>query len=141
MEQESPVHCGNCGDYIPLYKLPFIPSGSCSDVYEQEHYRLMEWKKAYRDVDRLFMNCLSDRFTYRQMNKLDSQLSKDGRDICKAYEDVVGIPFYYYVFYYRKTSALCPSCGGDWKINSEKTFIDYKCDKCRLVADEMPIKK
>lgn len=32
------------------------------------------------------MYCSSDRFTYRQLNKLDSQLSKIGFDICKELE-------------------------------------------------------
>jgi len=132
----SPVVCGQCGKSVSLYKLPHI-------LGQQEHYGVLGWYQAYKNVDSLFLYCLSDRFTYRQMNNPESQLSKYGRDICKAFEEATGIPFYYYLFHYqglhgrRKTPAICPSCGKDWKLTGKKTFIDYKCDKCRLVADEV----
>jgi len=48
-----------------------------------------------------------------------------------------GIPSYYYLFNHRKTATVCPSCGGNWKLTGDKTFIAYKCNKCRLVADEV----
>ncbi len=83
------------------------------------------------------MACLSDRFTYRQMHNLDSTLSKSGRYICKEFEDLTGTPFYYYLFHHNKTPTACPVCGNDWKLIGENTFIDYKCEKCRLVADEV----
>lgn len=135
-DDESPVVCGRCGKSVPLYKLPHI-SG------EDEHHGVLGWKTAYRDMDSLWLYCLSDRFTYRQMNDAHSQLSKIGRDICKEFEEATGIPFYYYLFHStglsgkKKTPDSCPDCGGDWKLTGEKTFVDYKCDKCRLVADEV----
>ena len=30
---------------------------------------------------------------------------------------------------------FCRICGGDWKQNEEDLF-DYKCDKCKIVADK-----
>ena len=128
-DEESPVVCGNCGRSVPLYKLPHI-------LMEDEHHGVLGWKQAYRDVDGLYIYCLSDRFTYRQMHDVNSRLSKDGRDICKAFEDATGIPFYYYLFHHKKTPVTCPVCGKGWKLTGDKTFIDYKCEKCRLVADE-----
>ena len=135
-DEESPVVCGRCGKSVPLYKFPHI-SG------EQEHHGVLGWKEIYRDLDSVWLYCLSDRFTYRQMNNIDSQLSKIGRELCREFETATGIPFYYYLFYAdnlsgtRKTPTRCPVCDGDWKLTGEKTFIDYKCDKCRLVADEV----
>lgn len=133
---ESPVFCGRCGKSVPLYKLPHI-------FGEDEHHQVISWNRSYREVDSLFMQCLSDRFTYRQLNDVNSQLSKTGREICSEFEKATGVPFYYYVYHYvglsgkRKTPETCPVCGGEWKLNGEKTFIDYKCDRCRLVADEV----
>lgn len=129
-DEESPVVCGRCGHSVPLYKLPHI-------LEQQEHYGVLGWKEAYCHTDNLYMYCLSDRFTYRQMNSPDSRLSKIGRDICQQFEAATGLPFYYYLFYDKNTPKLCPLCGGEWKLNGEKTFVDYKCDKCRLVADEV----
>lgn len=91
------------------YKFPHIEG-------EQEHHGILGWKGAYRDVDSLFMYCLSDRFTYRQMNKPDSQLSITEREICKELEEATGAPFYYYLFHYKKTPETCPVCGGEWTL-------------------------
>ena len=129
ISSESPVVCGDCGKTVPLYKLPFI-------FDEKEHYSVLRWQWAYKSIDSLWMQCLSDRFTYRQLHNPTSQLSKDGRDICSAFEEKLGKPFFYYLFNSSKTSKTCPICGTDWKIYGEKTFVDYKCDKCRLVADK-----
>ena len=136
-DEESPVVCGRCGRSIALYNLPYICDEGTSGHFENEHYSTLSWKDEYRAVDKLWMACLSDRFTFRQMHNWDSALSKTGRHICKEFEELTGIPFYYYLFNYKKTSAKCPSCGGNWKLTGEKSFIDYKCEKCRLVADKV----
>ena len=135
-ETDSPVVCGDCGKSVSLYKLPYL-------FNENEHHSILGWKEAYSEIDSLWMYCLSDRFTYRQLNKLDSQLSKIGLDICKQIEKATDIPTYYYLFHARglwhtnNTPAECPSCGKNWRLSCVETFIDYKCDQCRLVADEV----
>ena len=37
--------------------------------------------------------------------------------------------------FYGKHSSKCPVCGGDWK-QPEDSLFDYKCDKCKIVADK-----
>jgi len=130
VENDSPVVCGDCAKSVPLYKLPHL-------FNENEHHGILGWKESYSDIDGLWMYCLSDRFTYRQLNNLDSQLSKIGIDICKELEKATSIPTYYYLFQSNKSKEHCPICGSDWKLSGEKIFIDYKCDQCRLVADEV----
>jgi predicted nucleic acid-binding Zn ribbon protein len=126
---ESPVVCGDCGKTVPLYRLPHI-------MNSDEHYGVLGWQGAYKSTDALWIYCLSDRFTFRQMHDPQSQLSKCGMDICKAFEEKLGKPFFYYLYNNNRTNKTCPVCGGNWKIHGEKTFVDYKCEKCRLVADE-----
>lgn len=126
---ESPVICGDCGKAVPLYKLPYI-------LNPDEYFEVLGWQGAYKSTDVLWTYGLSDRFTFRQMHDPKSQLSKDGIDICRAFEEKLSKPFYYYVFNMYRTNEMCPVCGADWKIHGEKTFVDYKCDKCRLVSDE-----
>jgi len=60
-----------------------------------------------------------------------------GKDICEAFEKEEGRPFYYYLFrYYSPHKDTCPVCGEHWKPRSDnKSFIDFRCDKCRLVGD------
>jgi len=68
-------------------------------------------------------------------------LSKMGLEICQAFEKATGKPFYYYLFryyarYYSTKKQNCPICGSEWKLAEDNTaFINYQCDKCRLVAD------
>ena len=126
---ESPVVCGDCGKSIPLYKLPHIN--------ENEHYDVLGWQNAYKKVDALWMYGFSDRFTFRYMHDPNSNLSIAGIDICKAFEEKLVKPFYYYLFNMYRTNKTCPVCGADWKIYGEKTFVEYKCEKCRLVADKL----
>ncbi|MDR1563666.1 MAG: Zn-ribbon-containing protein [Oscillospiraceae bacterium] len=133
--EESPVACGRCGKSVPLYKMPFIHVKGTDGHFEDEHYSTLSWQEDYRAIDKLWMACLADRFTFRQMHNLDSILSKTGRYICKEYEELTDIPCYYYLYNHIKAPKACPSCGGAWKLRGEETFIDYKCEKCRLVAD------
>ncbi len=126
---ESPVVCGDCGKAVPLFQLPHI-------LDSDEHHGVVSWQEAYKSTDILWTYGLSDRFTFRQMHDPRSQLSKDGMDICKAFEEKLGKPFFYYLFNNNRTNKVCPICGADWKTPGEKTFVDYKCEKCRLVADK-----
>ena len=128
---ESPIVCGDCGKEVPLYKLPYITN-------RDEHFDFVSWQSAYKSIVQLWMYCLSDRFTFRQLHSPDSQLSKIGRELCSDLEQVTKKPVYYYLFNHRHSKSICPVCGKDWNLPSdEKSFIDYKCEACRLVADEV----
>lgn len=126
----SPIICGSCGLSVPLYKFPFI-------FNEKEYFSVLEWKEKYADVNSLFIDCLSDKFTYNQMNNVKSKLSKRGIEICKEFERVTDVPFYYFVYHYEKTPITCPICKMEWKLNDQGAVVDYRCDSCRLVADDV----
>lgn len=128
--ESSPIVCGDCGNEYPLYKLPHIDKSD-------EHHGIVGWQKTYKSIDGLFMYCLSDRFTYRQLHSPLSQLFKIGMEICTDLESATKKPFYYYQYNYQKTSKTCPICKEDWKLPQNSTFVDYKCEKCRVVADEV----
>ena len=128
---ESPIICGDCGKSVPPYKLPHIRHG--------EHFDLISWQRDYNCIRGLWFSCLSDRFTVNQLHNPNSQLSKGGRDICKKFEELTGKPFYYYLFQNKRTSKKCPVCHGEWKLLETELFIDYKCEKCRLVAEQKQI--
>jgi len=128
---ESPVVCGDCGKEVPLYKLPYLQK-------RDDHYEIYCWQIAYTSIDNIWLHGLSDRFSYRQMNDPRSQLAKEGREICAELENLTGKPVYYYIFNNKKTKANCPDCGTSWE-QVKDCFIDFRCEKCRLVADEVPI--
>lgn len=124
---ESPVVCGDCGKIVPLYKLPHI--------HDHEYYDVIGWQMAYKNIDSLWMYGLSDRFTLRQLHNSNSQLSIEGRSICKAFEEKTGKPFYYYIFQNRITNKKCPICNSEWQFVKVGSLIDYKCNCCRIVTN------
>ncbi|WP_027627641.1 DUF2310 family Zn-ribbon-containing protein [Ruminiclostridium cellobioparum] len=131
---ESPIVCGDCGRTVPLYKLPKI-------LGEDEYYTVLGWQRAYNACDNLFLEGIAERMAYNRLSKPESDLSKEGREICQAFENKTGKPFYYYLFryyarYYSTKKQNCPICGSEWRLDEDNTtFIDYRCDNCRLVAD------
>lgn len=126
---ESPVVCGDCGKTVPLYRLPHI--------HDHEHFGVVGWQQAYKSIDNLWLHCLADRFTLRQLHDPNAQLSQEGREICKAFEEKTGKPFYYYLFQNRRTNKQCPICYNDWTVEEAGDCIDYKCERCRVVAEKV----
>ncbi len=132
---ESPVHCLDCFQPIPLYKLPKMPS--------KEYYELISWASDYKSCDSLQMNCQNlERAATRQISDVNSSLSKAGRAHCKTLETLTGKPFYYHLYRsYNGKLALekkrvCPSCGGQWYLEKPlHRFFDFKCDKCLLLSN------
>ena len=126
----SPIVCGDCLKMIPTYKLPKmeIPAHIQSEI---------GWLADYYLIDQLWMYCGFDRFTYRQMSDIKSTLSKSGREICSAYENAIGKPFYYFLYYHSNSKKIwktCPDCGGEWKLKDNIGNLSFKCDICRLVS-------
>lgn len=129
LEGETPVICGDCGKSVPLYRLPKI-------MGQEEYFQELNWQRDYQNVDNLYVSCLSDRFTYRQMSNPNSQLSKKGRKICHEFEKSTNKPFYYYLANLKKNLNRCPICGEEWQNSNNSKTVDFKCEKCRLVTDK-----
>jgi predicted nucleic acid-binding Zn ribbon protein len=83
------------------------------------------------------MEGIAERAVYQRLSKSTSDLSKVGQEICTAFENITGKPFYYYLFrYYSSHKPVCPVCSEFWRLDeNNELFIDYQCHKCRLVAD------
>ncbi|MFN8715049.1 MAG: DUF2310 family Zn-ribbon-containing protein [Bacteroidota bacterium] len=133
----SPVICGSCTNSVPLYKLP---------VYDDYGYMpILSWESNYQSCDRLQMNCeVGERFGLNQLELIDSQLSKQGREICARLEVLTETPVYYYLHNYTKRrgtpeSILCPGCGKKWHLkNLLCEEYNFMCKHCRIVSIESP---
>lgn len=130
----SPVDCGNCNQPVPLYRLP---------VYHDYGYMpILSWESNYISCDTLQMNCeVGEIWAMKQMWDAHSQLSKQGREICRRIEELTNTPTYYYLFNYRRIrhkkdlERKCPVCNGEWILPQQlHNLFDFKCDKCRLVS-------
>ena len=126
---ESPIVCGDCGNQIPLYKIEHI-------MGEKEHFSILSWQKVYKSIDRIWMYCLSDIFSKRQLSDPNSQLSKDGMKICTELETVLKRPVFYFLYLPNKKTENCPKCGGEWKKSKRTQTVDFVCDDCRLATDD-----
>lgn len=125
----SPVVCADCGDRKPVYKLPYL-------FGEDEHFAILGWAEAYNSVDKLWFYGLSDRFTYRQMSKADSQRSVIGREIAAELEKQTRTAVYYHLFYNPgKVADRCPVCGSAWEPVDCAGEAMVRCQECRLIAD------
>lgn len=129
----SPLNCGTCNEPVPLYKLP--------KYYDHGYLPILQWETNYQSCDNLQMNCsVGERWALRQMQDVNSQLSRQGLEICNGIEELTRIPAYYYLFNYRKVkgdelSKTCPSCGKQWHLEKKlHDFYDFKCDNCKLVS-------
>ena len=74
------------------------------------------------------------------MQNLDSELSKQGIEICKKIEKLTTVPTYYYLHNYDKykndnKKRCCPKCGEKWNVKKKENYrFDFKCDNCRIVS-------
>jgi predicted nucleic acid-binding Zn ribbon protein len=134
---ESPLTCGNCNKSIPLYRLPIY--------YDYGYKPILSWESNYIACDRLQMNCcVGERWALNQMEEMNSQLSKQGLEICKKIEELTSIPTYYYLYNYKKykgdqLSRPCPNCGKKWGLKERlHNVYDFKCDKCKIVSTISP---
>jgi len=134
----SPVlRCKECFKTIPLYKIPKL------DIESDNYYSLITWASDYRSCDSLQMNCnVGERFGFKQLQSIDSQLTKNGLELCKDIEELTGIKTYYYLYKYtaksRKQELLrkCPKCNSEWLLDTplHKQF-DFECKKCLLLSN------
>lgn len=129
---DSVFICCDCGNPIALYELPF-PLEMQDDFYCVEG-----WQKDYAAMDMLWMNCLCDRFTTKQLVKIHSTLNKNGIKIAKSMEEKLGYPVYYHLFCdYNYGNTIKTKKVGDIEI--------HVCPKCKKVmkrlsvTDKLPI--
>ena len=132
-EISSHIICGDCGKEIPLIKIPYLYN-------EKEHYSLLSFQSVYYSVSNLWQQCLSDRFTKRQLVDTNSQLIKMGIEIRGELEKKTGRPVYLFVEHNlgealkkkpKYNIEFCPKCKKELR-NIENYHANKVCDDCML---------
>lgn len=133
----SPVCRGDGQPPIPLCTLPV------ADEIKEQVYT---WQQSYVLHDRMWIESGALEIgAYRQLVDPASELSEEGRSICREIEKATGVATYYYQARYwarRKDEERrrCPGCGGAWTTGLEPTTpkkfwqFEFRCNPCRLVA-------
>ena len=131
LKDMSPVCCGHCRGNIPYYLLPRL-----SDKTVRE---LTSWQVPYEAYDELFYATgIGEISAHKMLSNISSRLNQKGLSVCRMLEQELVKPVYYYLYrFYGKQPSKCPVCGGEWK-RPEGGLFDYKCDKCKIVADATP---
>lgn len=130
----SPIECGKCSGVIPIYRL--------KELTHDDRYLLISWDTNYKACDELQLGCsVGERWATKQMSDPNSQLSKDGLEVCNRIKKASGVTTFYYLHNYRNISVnkdktrKCPSCNKAWLLKERlNNFYDYKCDKCELIS-------
>jgi predicted nucleic acid-binding Zn ribbon protein len=130
----SPIRCGSCEQYVPLFKLP--------KLHDTRVWDILQWQNAFKACKILDLNCgIGEKWAIKQMCNHDSGLAKQGRIVAEKITVSSGIKTYYFLENYKKTSKQkdvnrpCPSCGDDWHLEQEKFgYFRHKCDTCLLMS-------
>lgn len=125
----SPICCGKTKEHIPYYLLPKIE--------EEIITELTAWEVNYAAYDKLFYATgIGEISAHKMLANASSRLNQKGFEVCRKLENDLGKDVYYYLYrFYGKQPKKCPICNGEWKQN-ENSVYDYKCDKCKIVADK-----
>ena len=131
----SPLRCGEHFSPIPLYTLPPVANGDFKTV--------LKWQQDWQSCDQIQMNgaTAAEFAALDEICKVDSRLSRRGRDICKRIEVLCKRPTYYYLYRVggesleAEQNRHCPSCGQPWRMDEPVHLFDFKCDDCRLVSN------
>ena len=134
--RELPLVCGGCGGRVPFSR--FEPTSDWG-TYED----ITWWMHQYRAFDSIWIRSgAGERFAYRQISRHDSEVSKEGRELCRDIERGTRRPVYYYLMrhYGRSVAAerrrRCPACGGAWLLKERMLErYDFCCRRCRLVSN------
>jgi predicted nucleic acid-binding Zn ribbon protein len=130
----SPVRCGSCQKFVPLFKIP--------KLHDTRIWDILGWVNAYKACKILDLNGgTGERWAIQQQNNCDSGLSKQGRKVAAKITEVSGVPTYYFLTNFKKISKSkdrdrpCPGCGGEWHLDKEIFgYFRHKCDKCLLMS-------
>ena len=133
---ELPLVCGGCGGRVPFSR--FEPTSDWG-TYED----IIRWMYQYRSFDSIWIaSGAGERLAYRQLSRHDSEVSKEGRELCRGIGRGTGRPVYYYLMrYYGRSVAAerrrrCPVCGGAWLLKERMLErFDFRCRRCRLVSN------
>jgi predicted nucleic acid-binding Zn ribbon protein len=134
-DDEPPFSRGDNGKQIPAY-LFSIPR--LENIYS--------WQCSYREHDRVWLGSGALELpAYRQLADPSSELSEDGRDLCRQIEEITNIPTYYFLMRHwgrrqNEDARKCPGCGRSWRTEytTEKRTcfwqFEFQCHSCRLVS-------
>ena len=135
-DDDSPVCRSDINGQVPIFLLP---------VSEQIKNDLVRWQDSYALHDRMWLaSGTLEMAAYRELTLLDSELSEDGRQLCRGLENATRVPTYYFLMRYyshptEEFSRRCPGCDGKWRTKApeESRFQDwhFRCKRCRLVSN------
>ncbi|MBS1956585.1 MAG: DUF2310 family Zn-ribbon-containing protein [Cyanobacteria bacterium SZAS-4] len=157
LDKHSPLMCLKSVTPVAPYIIP-------KTVEVQDEF--YSWTNTYRDIDSLWMSSSGalESAMYALLSNPSSELSKQGRALCKYIESVTNRPAYYFLFTDMEKKrewkssmrtednraveiddlSKCPSCSESWirqSLIEQPKFRDlfyYQCHPCRLIGNHIP---
>ena len=142
---DSIFTCLDCGRPIPLYRLP-VPRQDQVEFFHEE-----SWQQDFAAMERLWINCLCDRFSGRQLFDPASALNREGRELAENMSRALGCPVYYNLYddgtrrgrkgRWTQTEhgklRLCPKCGAPMRLFELENYASWLCDACMSSVDDL----
>lgn len=130
-----PLICGNCHNYVPLYRIPY--------TYENNYQNINIWNHENQAWFELEFISAEEAFAHFQLGEFSSSHNQTGSNLRSIIEQKTNTKCYYYLeelrFIENVHEKKCPNCGGHWY--QENKFLDkydFKCDSCNLLSNISP---
>ncbi len=127
--EESPLVCGDCGQPVPVYKLPAILDKEGQSIF-------LTWQEQFQALQKLDMFNYAPEFTAGELQNPASKLNKTGRGLCRALEKAKNLPVFYHLEQNKQNAgATCPICGKEWSRSANSELCSKLCTFCRIAVD------
>lgn len=131
-----PFYCGDCRNYVPLYRIPF------TNKRDNNYSDLNNWNKENLAWSEIEFYSAEETYAHEQLCDITSSHNINAMELCANIENTSLTKCYYYLeeLRYVKNSNIakqkkCPCCGGEWF--QKEQFLDtydFKCEKCQILS-------
>lgn len=136
------TYLDSCSPIFNIHNFLPLPLYEITNSDQKMAQRILKWQEDWQACDQLQMNGSTlEKVALNQISEVKSDLSEQGRALCREIEGTTQMPTYYYLYRLGKDKEVehnrkCPSCNGDWKLDEPMHDIFYfKCDQCRLISN------
>lgn len=104
---ESPLRCGDCGQPVPLYRIPYT-------YHDEEFFNIIAWNSSYQACDKLYMNSyVLEKEAEAQLFRLESDLGSLSKEVCRSISAASGVACYPFIQTSEHEGQHCPFCNGE----------------------------
>ena len=146
-QEYSPLWCGACYQFIPVYTLPETYSPHDPKAVGEGYDDVYFWRRYSQATYRLWFSGLAEETITHELSHYESNLNTFGIDLSQRIEFLTGIPCYFFLPEFaglieHSRAGLeaafkrpCSSCGKPWLLEKPlHNRYHFCCTDCRLLS-------